>query len=63
MKKLLFSISGILLMALATHSESLTAPVAQGVYGGTVEDIEVYQTHADSVCLVISTRSPNSLFY
>ncbi|GAB5557412.1 MAG: hypothetical protein SchgKO_16250 [Schleiferiaceae bacterium] len=50
-------------MALATHSQSLTAPVAQGVYGGTVEDIEVYQTHADSVYLIISTRSPNSLFY
>jgi hypothetical protein len=45
------------------NSQILTAPVAQEVYGGTVGDIETWSFHADSVYVVVSTESPNSIFF
>tara|TARA_R110002072_G_scaffold242220_2_gene400976 strand:+ start:59 stop:2458 length:2400 start_codon:yes stop_codon:yes gene_type:complete len=44
-------------------SQSLTAPVAEGVYGGRVHAIDAYALGADSTRIVISTESANSLFY
>lgn len=45
------------------QSQSLTAPVAEGVYGGRIHAIEAYALGADSTRIVISTESANSLFY
>jgi len=45
------------------NAQTLSAPVPQQIYGGTVGDIEVWSFDPDSVYLVISTESANSLFY
>ena len=45
------------------NSQTLTAPVAQEVYGGTVGDIETWSFDTDSVYVVVSTESPNSIFF
>ena len=45
------------------NSQTLTAPVAQAVYGGTVGDIETWSFDTDSVYVVVSTESPNSIFF
>lgn len=45
-----------------TFSQTLTAPEAEGVYGGQVLDIESWEFDTDSVYVVISTQSPNSIF-
>ena len=44
-------------------SQTLTAPTAEGVYGGRVHAIEAYSLNADSTRIVISTESANTLFY
>ena len=46
----------------ATIAQSLTAPEAEGVYGGQILDIESWKFDTDSVYVVISTQSPNSIF-
>ena len=53
---LIFSIGQI-------HAQGLTAPVAEGVYGGLVGDIESWAFDSDSVYCVVSTYSPNSIFW
>ena len=44
-------------------SQTLTAPVAEGVYGGQIMDIETWSFDTDSVYVLISTQSANSVFY
>ena len=43
-------------------AQTLTAPEAEGVYGGQILDIESWEFDTDSVYVVISTESPNSIF-
>tara|TARA_Y100000589_G_scaffold134689_1_gene128877 strand:- start:4645 stop:7032 length:2388 start_codon:yes stop_codon:yes gene_type:complete len=43
-------------------SQTLTTPVAEGVYGGQILDIESWEFDTDSVYVTISTQSPNSIF-
>jgi hypothetical protein len=50
------------LTTLNIHAQTLSAPVAEGVYGGQILDIESWKFHADSVYVTISTQSPNSIF-
>lgn len=45
-----------------TISQTLTAPEAEGVYGGQILDIESWEFDTDSVYVVISAQSPNSIF-
>ena len=45
-----------------TISQTLTAPRAEGVYGGQILDIESWEFKTDSVYVTISTQSPNSIF-
>ena len=55
-----------LIVLLITHSfnaQTLTAPVPQEVYGGTIGDIETWAFSADSVYVVVATESANSIFY
>ena len=51
------------LISFQINAQSLTAAVAQEVYGGTVGDIETWSFDADSVYVVVSTESPNSIFF
>ena len=55
----------ILLLSFFNYSvaQTLSAPVPQEVYGGTIGDIEAWSFHPDSVYVVISTESANSIFY
>ena len=43
-------------------SQTLNTPVAEGVYGGQILDIESWEFDTDSVYVTISTQSPNSIF-
>lgn len=43
-------------------SQTLTAPEAEGVYGGQILDVESWKFDTDSVYVVISAQSPNSIF-
>jgi len=45
------------------NAQTLTAPVPQEVYGGTIGDIETWAFDPDSVYVIISTESANSIFY
>lgn len=45
------------------QSQSLTAPIAEGVYGGRVHAIAAYALGPDSTRVIISTESANTLFY
>lgn len=53
----------LLLLPWSVGAQSLSAPVAQGVFGGTVNDIDVWQKTADTVVVFLASESPNSLFY
>ncbi|MDG2369781.1 MAG: T9SS type A sorting domain-containing protein [Flavobacteriales bacterium] len=61
--KYVYSLLVCILFSSQINTQTLTAPVAQDVYGGTVGDIEAWSFHSDSVYVVISTESPNSIFY
>lgn len=54
---------GLLLTGSALWAQSLSAPIAEGVYGGQVGDFESWAFSSDSIYVVCSTQSPNSLFY
>lgn len=54
---LLFSLSPTL------FSQSLSAPVAEGVFGGQVGDFETWHYNSDTTYLICATQSPNSLFW
>ena len=45
-----------------TQAQTLSAPVAEDVFGGTVLDVESWQFDSDSVYVAVSTESPNSIF-
>ena len=47
---------------LTVCSQTLSTPVAEGVYGGQILDIESWKFDTDSVYVAISTESPNSIF-
>lgn len=44
------------------EGQNLSAPQAQGVFGGQVMDIESWDLPGDSVGVIFSTESPNSIF-
>lgn len=54
----------ILILFTSSYSfcQTLTAPEAEGVYGGQILDIESWSFDADSVYVAISTESANSIF-
>lgn len=60
-KKLILSFS--FFTAFNSYAQVLSAPTTEGIYGGTVKDIATWSFHADSVYVVVSTESPNSIFY
>ena len=63
--KTLSSIIAFITISLLTGnaiSQTLTTPVAEGVYGGQILDIESWEFDTDSVYVTISTQSPNSIF-
>ena len=64
MKTLSSIIAFIALFFLSSNiiSQTLTTPVAEGVYGGQILDIESWEFDIDSVYVVVSTQSPNSIF-
>lgn len=45
------------------QAQNLSAPVAEGVFGGQVGDFETWAYGSDSIYIVCSTQSPNSLFW
>ena len=47
---------------LTVCSQTLSTPIAEGVYGGQILDIESWEFDTDSVYVAISTESPNSIF-
>ena len=47
---------------LTVSSQTLSTPVAEGVYGGQILDIESWEFDTDSIYVAISTESPNSIF-
>jgi hypothetical protein len=44
-------------------AQSLTAPVAEGVFGGQVGDFDTWAYGSDSIYIVCATQSTNSLFW
>ena len=64
MKKITFAFLffSFLFSTKVTIAQTLTAPEAEGVYGGQILDIESWKFDSDSVYVVISTQSPNSIF-
>ncbi len=64
MKTLSSIIAFIALFFLSSNiiSQTLNTPVAEGVYGGQILDIESWEFDTDSVYVTISTQSPNSIF-
>ncbi len=52
-----------LFCSLNSSGQGLSAPVAEGVYGGLAGDIETWSFHSDSIYCVVSTFSPNSIFW
>lgn len=46
-----------------TQAQGLSAPVAEGVYGGQLGDFETWAFSSDSIYCVVSTDSPNSIFW
>ena len=54
----------ILILFTSSYSfcQTLTAPEAEGVYGGQILDIESWSFDAYSVFVAISTESANSIF-
>jgi hypothetical protein len=63
MKKLfllLFLIGGL---SLSSQAQTLSAPTTENVFGGTVQDIEVFAFHPDSICVVLASQSANSIFF
>ena len=55
-------IFGLFFLPKHISAQTLTAPVAEGVYGGQILDIESWEFDTDSVYVLISTESPNSIF-
>lgn len=53
----------LLFTSFLSFSQSLSVPIAEGVYGGQVGDFEVWSFSSDSIYIVTSTFSPNSLFW
>ena len=51
-----------LLKLVYTNAQTLSTSEAEGVYGGQILDIESWSFDPESVYVVISTESPNSLF-
>lgn len=62
MKQQLFILFTCLAFA-SLKGQGLTAPVAEGVFGGQVGDFETWAYGTDSIYLVCATQSPNSLFW
>ena len=62
MKKLLL-LCLILISLNSGNAQTLTSPVAEGVYGGRVHAITSYALNSDSTRIIISTESANTLFY
>ena len=54
---------GLLFSVQTSIAQTLSAPQAQGVFGGLVGDFEVFQFDSDSICVVAATDSPNSIFF
>ena len=52
----------ILFISSYSFAQTLTAPEAEGVYGGQILDIESWSFDSDSVYVAISTESANSIF-
>ena len=52
----------ILFISSYSFAQTLTAPEAEGVYGGQILDIESWSFASDSVYVAISTESANSIF-
>lgn len=46
-----------------SHAQTLTSPVAEGVYGGRVHAITSYSLGSDSSRIIITTESANTMFY
>ena len=63
MKRILALLALVAATPAALSSQTLSAPEAQGVYGGTVQAIATAQTHSDTTLVVLASESPNSLFY
>lgn len=63
MRKLIPLLIAISFIPISTQAQSLTAPVAEGVYGGRVLAIDAYALGMDSTRIIISTESSNTLFY
>ncbi|MGB0978574.1 MAG: T9SS type A sorting domain-containing protein [Croceimicrobium sp.] len=53
----------LLFTSFLSFSQTLSVPKAEGVYGGQVGDFEVWSFSSDSIYIVTSTLSPNSLFW
>lgn len=50
-------------LVMFSYAQVLSTAVTAGVYGGTVKDMATWQYDADSAYLIVSTESPNSIFY
>lgn len=60
-KSLLFIL--VIVFQFQVFGQTLTAPAAEGVYGGRVHAMAAYQISIDSSRVIISTESANTLFY
>ncbi len=63
MEKLLLYTGFASLLLMSAQAQTLTAPQAEGIYGGRIHGISAMSLGADSTRLVVSTESANSLFY
>jgi len=65
MKINLTSIIACVFLAFSTlksNAQTLSTPIAEGVCGGQILDIESWEFDTDSIYVVLSTESPNSIF-
>jgi len=58
----IIALLSLFFLSINAISQTLTTPVAEGVYGGQILDIESWEFDTDSVYVAISTQSPNSIF-
>lgn len=53
----------LIFLSLGLSAQNLSAPTAEGVFGGQVGDFETWSFSSDSIYVVTATYSPNSLFW
>ncbi len=63
MKKRLLIFTVLLGLGFNSYCQVLSTATTEGVYGGTVKNMATWQFDTDSAYIVVSTESPNSIFY